>query len=291
MALYPLGRPLHSHRSMCHDSSSSDYTRPRFVLRLLVIGSSDTSGSSLADPSQAWPWLVADRLSNITGEAVDVVNLPVVPVGPKAVPRVEKALAENQPDLVVFSFGAYHFIVATVGQRVRRRYGERAYRAFRKLELLFERRTARLDSPSRLNYAGRWLARRVIGAEPMSTRDEVTAIHLEIMRQLAQREGVIVVIQLAPPLGESLERENRGANQKLAEYRTYMNGVGRNHHFLIADCVPGFESARGSRHSDGVHKSASGHLIQADAVMSALLNPPSPLAASPRKAEPAARPP
>ncbi len=249
---------------------------------MLVIGSSDTTGSSLGDPSQAWPQLVGRELGAVVDEPVDVVNLPVVPVGPKAVPRVQDALQKNPPDLVVFSFGAYHFIVATVGQRVRRRYGERAYRLFRKVEIRFERKTASAEgAPARMNHMGRWLARRIIGAEPLSTEEEVTGIQLEIMRQLAQREGLTVVVLYAPPLATSIDRENKNANKRLAEHREYMTGAGRDHHFLVADCVPGFEAANEQgplRHSDGVHKSASGHRIQADAIMSVLLSPPSPFA-------------
>jgi len=231
---------------------------------MLVIGSSDTSGGSLPDPSQAWPWIVGRELGAATGDPIEVMDLSVVPVGPKAVPRVEDALQKHQPDLVVYSFGAFHFIIATVGQRVRRRYGERLYRRFRALETRFEGRTAKKDGgPARLNHAGRWLARRIIGAEPLSTREEVTGIQLEIMRQLARREGLIVVVLFAPPVGPNVERENKGANQRLA------------------DCLPGFAAAAAQeslRHSDGVHKGAAGHRIQADAVMAALLNRPSPLA-------------
>jgi hypothetical protein len=96
-------------------------------MRMLVIGSSDTSdtsGASLQGPSQAWPRLVATELATAIGEPVDFTDVTVVPVGPKAVPRVENALHRTEPDLVVFGFGAFHFIIGTVGQRVHRRYGE-----------------------------------------------------------------------------------------------------------------------------------------------------------------------
>jgi len=251
-------------------------------MKMLILGSSDTAGSTMQDPSLAFPWVISRELGAVVGDTVEVVDVPIVPVGPKAVPRAENALEQNQPDLVIFSFGAYHFIVGTVGLRVRRRYGERAYRLFRKAEVFFEGKTASPEGkPARLNRWGRLLARRVIGAEPLGTEEEVTAIHLEIMRLLAQREGLIVVVMLAPPLGENLERDNKGANRSLAKYREYMKGVARSHHFLVADCVPGFEEAarQGSlRHSDGVHKGAAGHRIQADAIMDVLLHPPSPLA-------------
>ena len=251
-------------------------------MQLLVIGSSDTTGITLADPSLAWPNAVGAQLSKLLGEPVDVANVPVVPVGPKAVPRVEAALERHQPDIVVFSFGAYHFIVGTVGNRVRRRYGERAYKLFRKLEVRFESKTENKEGgPARLNRAGRWLARHTIGTEPLSTKEEVTRIETDIMRLLSQQEHLTVVIMLAPPLADSLSRENKGANHRLAVHRDAMNDFARGLHFLIADCVPGFEAAAARdrlRHSDGVHKGPAGHIIQTEAIMKALLEPPSPFA-------------
>ncbi|MGE3422426.1 MAG: hypothetical protein AB7N24_10300 [Dehalococcoidia bacterium] len=251
-------------------------------MRMLVIGSSDTSGITLANPGDAWPNLVGGQLSAAIGEEVEVENLPLVPSGPKALPRVEKALEKHDPDLVVFSFGGYHFLVGTVGNRVRRRYGDRAYKFFRKLEVRFESKTEnKAGGSARLNRAGRWLARHVIGAEPLSTREEVTSVELEVMRTLSQRENLTVVILYAPPLAESLSRENHNANAILDDHREEMNAHGRSFHFLIADCVPGFEAARADlRHSDGVHKGPAGHRIQAASIMKALLEAPSPYARS-----------
>jgi len=268
---------------VCHYPSRAEIEAARKIdVKLLVIGSSDTSGTTLSDPSLAWPLRVARELSEVLGEHVESINLPVVHVGPKAVPRVAGALERENPDIVVFAFGAYHFIVATVGQRVRRRYGERVYGLFRKLEVAFEGKTANdAGDPARLNRAGRWLARRIIGAETLSTEEEVRGIQLEVMRLLAQREGLIAVSLMAPPVAPEVDRENKGANRKLAAHREYMTGVARSHGFLIADCLPGFAAlAAGNalRHSDGVHKGPEGHRIQGDAVLEALLSPPSPFA-------------
>lgn len=257
---------------------------------MLVIGSSDTSGITMADRAVAWPNLVGVELAEAVGETVEVEDLPLVPAGPKAVPRVVAAVEKHHPDLVVFSFGAYHFAVATVGNRVRRRYGARAYRLFRKLEVRFESKTeSKTGRSARTNSAGRWLARHVIGAEALSTREEVTAVELDIMRLLSQREHLTVVILYAPPLGESLSRENKNANATLVEHRAEMNGHGRSFHFLIADCVPGFAAANAEgalRHSDGVHKGPAGHRIQADSIMKALMEAPSPYARTPTTRSP-----
>ncbi len=252
-------------------------------MKVLVIGSSDTGGASLADPSLAYPILVGNELSAVLGEPVEVVNLPVVHVGPKAVPRVVKALDEHAPEIVIFGYGPFSYVVGTVGQRVRRRYGARAYRLFHKLEVRFERATGgpEGEKPARVNHRGRWLARRIIGAEPPATKEEVTGIQVEMLRQLSQREGLIVVMMHAPDLPDSVVRENKKANVLLREHRIYMTGVGLSHHFLIADVAADFRNATSREAlstSDGVHKSATGHRIQADALLKTILSAPSPLA-------------
>jgi lysophospholipase L1-like esterase len=267
-----LSRPL---------TSFGDETGEANGMRLLVIGDSDTSGVTLANPSDAWPIRVGALLSPLIGQPLEVANLSLVPVGPKAVPRVEAALEKHQPDLVVFTFGSYHFGVSTVGNRVRRRYGARAYRLFRRLEVRFESKTAsRSGRKAGANRTGRWLARRIIGAEPLSTKDEVTGIQLEIMRILSQREHLTVVIMVAPPVEDSLSRDNNNANAVLEEHRERMNAAGRALHFIIADPVHAFAEARANaptHHSDGVHRGPEGHRIQTEVIMKAFLEAPSPL--------------
>ena len=85
----------------------------------------------------------------------------------------------------------------------------------------------------------------------------------------------------APDLPAAVVRENKNCNTLLAAHRDYMTAIGRGHHFLIAKAVEQFRLAA-SRESlsttDGVHKSAAGHRIQADAIMKVLLSAPSPLA-------------
>lgn len=252
-------------------------------MRMLVIGSSDTDGRSLADPMQVWPNIVANELGEAIATKVEFINLPVVHVGPKAVPRVVDALEKHQPDLVIFAYGGYHFMIATVDQRVRRRYGERAFRVYKRLEKRFERATKNPDGrqSARVNHAGRRLARTIIGAETLATREEVVGIQSEIVRQLSQREGLVVVMLAAPDVPPSMVRDNPRANILLGEHREYMTNLALGHHFLIADCVDDFRSHAVREHlstSDGIHKSADGHRIQADAIMKTLLQSPSPYA-------------
>ena len=243
-------------------------------MRVLVIGSSSSAGTGLADQSLAWPWLLKAELPAIVGEPVDLEHRIVFPVGPRALPLAFLAVDETEPDLVIHSFGCFPCIIGTVGTRVRKRYGARAFRAFRKFNLLFEGNTARTDGrPARLNHVGRWLVRHVIGTETLATYDEVFGVHSTIQHRLSQREGILLVSMCEPDLSGRLVKENRGALAILRRFRNEMEAVARGHRFIVADCGDGFD-AHPERESlflsDGLHKSVAGQRIQADAILTAI---------------------
>ncbi len=243
-------------------------------VRILVLGTSSSGGTGLEDRHNAWPWLVRDHLAETTGQPVEVEHVIVFPVGPKAVPLAIAAVERVQPDLLIYSFGAYPCAVATVGTRVRRRYGERAYSYFRKAELRFERWTANRDGHNApINRWGRKLVRRVIGADPMTTYDEVCAVETELLHTLSQREGLEVIVFGEPSMGAAIARDNPGANPMLARLRHDIEAVARSHHYPIAECTTAFDTHPHRDHlfhSDGVHKTILGHQLQAAAVVTTL---------------------
>lgn len=243
-------------------------------MQLLVLGTSSSGGTGLADPALAWPQLVARELARGSGQETHVEHVIVFPVGERAVPLAMKAVDRVAPDLVIYSYGAYPCAVATVGARVRRRYGLRVHGLFRRIELGFERWTANRDGPSgRLNRWGRWLARRVIGAEPMTSYEQVFAIETGLLSALAQREGLEVIVFGEPSMGSAIARDNPAANSMLARLRTDISAAARAHHFQVADCTTAFDSYSGRDllfHSDGVHKTVLGHEVQAGAILALL---------------------
>lgn len=243
-------------------------------MRILVLGTSSSAGTGLADASRAWPYLVRDELAAARREPVEAEHVIVFPVGDRAVSRAMAAVDRVQPDLLIYSYGAYPCAVATVGARVRRKYGARVHGYFRRIELAFEKWTASpTGSEARINRWGRWLARRVIGADPIATYEEVRDIHVELLRTLSRREGLDVIVFGEPSMGRAIARDNPGANPMLARMRDEVNATARAHHFLVADCTATFD-AHPDRdrlfHSDGVHKTVLGHELQAAAVSAAL---------------------
>lgn len=222
----------------------------------------------------AWPWLVQRELERQTGGPVELDHRVIFPVGPRAVPLALAAVDQFEPDVAVYSFGAFPGIVGTVGTRVRRRFGERTYRAFRRLELAFEGRTgSEREAAARINHAGRWLARRVIGTETITTFDEILSLQAEIMRGLARHEGLPVVAACEPNPSRRVGRENPQCYPLLNRFRVEMEALARSYRFLVSDCATLFDAAPDRDAlfvSDGLHKSPAGHALQARAVLAAL---------------------
>ncbi|MBA4181808.1 MAG: hypothetical protein C0506_14555 [Anaerolinea sp.] len=222
----------------------------------------------------AWPWLVAADLGSARGEPCEVHHVTMIPMGSRVVDYAISKVEASRPDLVLVPLGSYVAAIRTVGERVRRRYGERAHRIFRRLEVRFEARTGnRAGVPGSANRWGRRLLRRVIGTEAYTTLDEVAAVYEELLRRLSQHEGLPVLVLAEPRWPAWVDRENAGANTIFDELCRRTRLVADRRRMLWADCEPLFALAanRDALYlSDGVHKSAHGARLQAQAVLAAL---------------------
>jgi hypothetical protein len=251
-------------------------------VRLLVLGSSSSAGVGHADPQAvAWPWLAGRALEEALGRPVEVAHLRIVPVGPRPVPMAMQKVDAFEPDVVVFSFGAVLCAVASVSDRIRQVFGHRAYSWFRKAELRFDSVTGNTAvKPRRIARVARWMGRHTIGVATVATYDEVSGVQAEILHQLSRREGLVVVVACEPDLPSAVVRDNPQANAILNRLRKQIEGIGRDHHFLIADYAPRFDIPdRDDMYLvDAMHKSVRGHRAQADVVAATLLSAPSPFA-------------
>ncbi|MFN0096155.1 MAG: hypothetical protein ACKVVT_15445 [Dehalococcoidia bacterium] len=244
-------------------------------MRLLVIGSSSSSGTGLSDRSLAWPWIVAHELPALIGEPVELTHQVVFPVGPKAIGIAAAAIDSVDPDIAIHSFGFFPAIVSTVSERMRRRHGPRVNRAYRRIVTQAE---TRLGQPygwqRRVNVTGRWLARRVLGTETITTRADVMSNLTQIQHLLAHREGLVVVSMCEPTISDAIHRDQPDARRIFAECRAELEAVSRSHRFTIADCATPWAAhpRQGELYlADGLHKSELGQRIQADAILSTVL--------------------
>ncbi len=241
-------------------------------VRICVLGTSSSAGTGL--PREvAWPWLGASELAAKSAAPIEMEHVTLFPVGSRAVPLAMQRVEELDPDLVVFAFGSYPCAIATVGQRVRRRFGVRAFALYQRMETRMSKRPGNtVANPTRTNRWGRWLLRRVIGAETINSLDDVTKILSDVLRQLAHREGTHVLVFSEPDWPAALERDSKDANNILRELRRRMHAVAQEHRFPYVDCTERFNVPdRDALYlSDAVHKSPAGHRIQADVFLEAM---------------------
>jgi lysophospholipase L1-like esterase len=251
-------------------------------MRLCVLGTSSSSGLGLPNPSQAWPWLAAAELASTLGEEVAVHHAVFMPYGSRAVDYALSKVDASDPDVVVVSLGSYPCAIGTVAERVRRRYGKRAHRLYRRLEQRFEGATAnRGTARGQLNRMARKVVRRVIGTETLAGVDEVVGVYNELLHRLAQREGLHVLVLVAPHWPAEVVKENPGADRIFADVRRRVRPVVDEHRYLWTDSQPAYDAAPNRRalyQTDEAHKSEAGHRIQAEEVVKALVGPGGPYA-------------
>lgn len=259
-------------------------------MRVCVLGSSASAGQGIDDLSQAWPWLVGARLSQELGEPVDVTHHRIFAYGPKAVDMAVRAIDDSRADLIIYV--CFSSAVRTVANRVRRRFGNRAYRIFRRAEDRFEAGPAGgAKRASRANRAARWLARTVIGTDPHAPLESALEGQAAVVHALARYEQATVLVYFAPKIPRALARANKGADAYFEAIRSVVEPAATQHHFLVADGNDAYDAYPDRDNAlyaeDLLHRTVAGHRVEADVVLAVLLAPPSPYAAKSSPVRPA----
>lgn len=246
-------------------------------MRIVVLGNSASAGTGLADLSHAWTSLTRAALEERTGPPVELTHVTVMANGPRAVDYAMSKVESSNPDLVILVIGTYLCSVALVSEQVRHRFGNRAHAWYKKFERRFDSRTRPGGGPpGRTNSFARRLARRVIGARPLATIEQVASTFEDLMRRLAAREGMHVIVFAEPSWPKWIDKENRGAIKAWQTVVDRANAAAGRHHFPWAETNPTYATApdRDALYQpDGVHKTIEGHRYQADALLPVLLDP------------------
>ena len=236
--------------------------------RVLVLGHSGTEGFGLDSRSSAWPERLERRLIE-GGVAARVIGVPLFPVGSRAVDYVLGKVEQIDPEVVVLSLNAYPCAVPVVSARIRRRLGNRAHKAFVRMERRLSRAAGGEAGTvrDRTHSAVRRMAHAVVGSEPLASLGEVAEVYTTIMRQLARREGFQLIALSEAPFSRKVRREFHRSFSMAMELQRRLEPVIREHHFVTV--VPaGFDDGGPDDYwtSDGVHLSAAGNLAYADSL-------------------------
>lgn len=231
-------------------------------MRICVLSNSSSSGLGLRDPAAAWPRLLAAELG-AEGDRCEVREVAFFPRGTKAVDFAMTRVLEDEPELLIVSVGSFICAVGTVSERVRQRWGDRAQRLFLRLERTFDSNTREHGRfVERLNGAGRWLTRRVIGTATLGTVEEVTETFTRLLDLVAQREQLRVIVFPDPYWPGAVVKENPGANRAFEQLRAAVRAAAERHRFDWVDVEPEFSQVpdRDAYYQiDHTHKSVAGH--------------------------------
>lgn len=232
--------------------------------RVLVLGHSGTASYGEVEARDTWPALIA-RASEASGALLDVRAVTLFPAGPRAVEFAARAVERSQPDIVILSVNAFPCAVPVTVQRVRF-LGRRAQRWYRAIE-----RAVLAHAGARASGAARRLARRVVGAEPLASVEEVSRVYTAILRDLAAREQLTVVAICEASFATSIRRRFPAVLTRVAQLHAAVRPVAAKHHVLWLDADVLAAADRDALfYHDGVHLSLEGNRQYAALLVEAL---------------------
>ncbi|MGE0599498.1 MAG: SGNH/GDSL hydrolase family protein [Dehalococcoidia bacterium] len=232
-------------------------------MRISVLGNSDTSGQKLSPGEQPWVDLIGPRLEGELGEEVIVDSWKFAAYRKEAVEYARDLVDEAQPDFAIITIASYWSAFSTVQFGIERRYGQRAGEFYRRLERFTVRNIERRSNQSqRKGHRGRKVARRMLGTGTLLTVEEQIDIFNQVIRDLAARENLQVLVfgdhhfsaelrGRMPGIEDAIVRLERGIRPLVEERRLHWGDL------------EAVLSAGGDRESlflpDGVHLTPAGH--------------------------------
>ncbi len=239
-------------------------------MNILAFGNSDSTGAFTG--GRVWSEIAREQLEARSGEAVGMTNLPFSVIAPTAVAFAERKVKELSPDLVVLLVGSFAFTAGFTWVRVRRLFGERVGRWYREAEERFEQGTrGKGTNRDHLNTVARRVIRRLVGTQPMATREQVTEAYRGVLQALAQRENIPVVLITYPGRGAHA-RSKKAIAQRRIFFRD-LKVIADAHRFAWIDGKELFDSrAPGETvlFGDGLHFNAAGHQLLGEALVAAV---------------------
>lgn len=242
-------------------------------MKILVLGTSDSNGESLADRRQAWPKVAASALEAISPGVVLTEKLFYVHI-PGSGDYLDAQLRRWAPDVVLLATTAYAFTMPAAGYRLENRLGRRAGKWARERVEAFDAATwGQGRWRGRVNTAGRWVAGHTVGRETQSTYEAVTGAYLAAIDRVAREESCTAVLvgsaHFRPELALKMPRENELIRQFNVELAT----AARRRHLGWVDQQRLIEASadQSALFVDAVHKGPEVHeLIAAEVVRQVL---------------------
>lgn len=239
-------------------------------MRVLVFGHSDTDGSMLADRAESLPRIIESELPELLGEPVEVTFRRIFPNRPAAALYVDRVLAEDEPQYVILALGSAAFALRTVALRLRH-LGSRPQRWCDAVSRHSERHARRLGPPGVAAYTVvQRGVRKIVGTETLYTPESTIEAYRAIFLRLAREEKTEVAIVGGSHYHSRHYRLDREFPFRIIGVKEIVRQVALDHYFTWVDweaviCAAGDPDEYYL--PDGVHRSAAGHRVLADALL------------------------
>ncbi len=240
------------------------------MVKLLVMGHSDSDGSRLANRDDGWTWLVQRAVQEQSGQDLETVHRQFF-IGPTAIRFLEKQLDTEQPDIVILGTSLYTVIVELASNRVCERFGERAGAFLNRQEVRVANWSKQMGPTGRARLARvRRIGRRVIGTRPAMSFESAVSSYEECLRVLARREQVHTIIFGGLGYGREIQRLNPRLNEQQEAFHARLKKLADEFHFdwvTHEGILGGPEAKLAYMQADGVHSNAEGQRLAAEAVI------------------------
>ena len=244
-------------------------------MRVLVLGHSDTDGSRLAGRDESLAGIIESDLPALVGEPVEVTFRRIFPNGPQAGLYVDRVLAEEEPQYVVLALGSAAFALRTVALRLRH-LGSRPRRWCEAIQQASERGAHRLGRPGVAAYTlVQRGVRKVVGTETLYTPETTIEAYRAIFLRLAREEKTEVTVIGGSHYHTRHHRLDREFPLRIIRVKDIVRQAALDHYFTWVDWEEAVRAAGDPDDyylPDGVHRSAAGHRVLADALLPVMVD-------------------
>ncbi len=233
---------------------------------LLLLSNSDAAGALTG--GRGWGTMLAEGVE----EELSVTSVEFFAGASGAAAYAARKVELHRPDLVIVPVGSYGFAMEYVEYRIRRLFGRRVARWYKRFERSFDSRTRQPgQAPRGTNSLARGILRRTIGADPAVSQAELTRNVEQTLKRLAAFEDTSVVVVTSYPGVGALATRRMAA--KRAVFLRDVRKMAESHRFPVVDVEQalGGNGRLGELLIDDIHLSPAGHELLAVAVREVVL--------------------
>ena len=238
-------------------------------MKILVFGHSDSDGSKLANPADAWPRVLQVQLSELGLEAQ--VAHRTLYASSSAPQFIERELTRQSPDVVVLATSTHGVLLRLASVRVREVLGVRAGSIVAHMERFISNHNGRPDSVrGKTTLRLRRAARAALRAKSDLSVEELIRIYGLCFDALARAENTQTIILGGAGYTPEVENESPGWSGLQSQIGERLRVMAVEHHFdwiVHEELLGGPQGKLPYYFPDGIHTGEQSQKIVAEALL------------------------